>query len=342
MSSMKAFRQFLATRRGLSRSLETVYVLGNESADMDSCCSALVAAYLWDCYAQPKGGTLPLINIPRHDLRLRKDICWLFQSTGIEESQLLFRDDVALTPTSKLFLVDHNSPTNPGKVVAVLDHHASEGAQTNPAPDPFVLSDCGSCMSLVVSWFRGHLPSDFHWDQPLVTLGLAPLLIDTAALTNAKTRPLDQEVARFLRSLGPIVDDFNVLKKQKDSVEGFSSVELLRKDYKQWGRLGISSLPKRFVKIMDAFPDLTSAMHQFRREKDIDLLLVAASGKTNGVYGRELAILGDFDVSMVPTLKLHASYESNDVIFYDQINSEASRKQIAPEFRRVLETKENT
>lgn len=304
---------------------------------MDSCCSAIVASYLWDCYAQPEGGTLPFIDIPRRDLRLRKDISWLFQQTGIDESQLLFRDDVSLNPTSKLFLVDHNAPTNAGQISAVIDHHAAEGPKSDPTPDPFVLSDSGSCISLVISWFRNRLPENFQWDPTLVALGLAPILIDTSALTNSKTRPVDVDIAEFLRSLNPTVDNFKVLKSEKDSVEGFSSIDLLKKDYKQWGSLGISSLPKRFAKILGSFPDLTDAMQQFRKEQGIKILLVAASGKVKQEYGRELAILGDFDVSNVPMLKLQFLHETNGVKFYDQLNSDASRKQIAPEFRRVLE-----
>ncbi|XP_049850798.1 exopolyphosphatase PRUNE1-like [Schistocerca gregaria] len=75
-------------------------VLGNEACDLDSAVSSIALAYLYH-YAYLNAldefefevDVVPLLNINREDLELRKDLVLLFQKVGIDFRYLTFLDD---------------------------------------------------------------------------------------------------------------------------------------------------------------------------------------------------------------------------------------------------------
>lgn len=312
-------------------------VIGNESGDMDSLCSAVAGAYLYHCAFNRS--TVPLFNIPRSDFRLRSDIQWLFESIGIDVGKILFKEDVNFTSDTPLFLVDHNFPIVKGTVEAVIDHHDIEGTQSENA-DPYIREKSGSCMSLIINYFRRHVPEAVFQDEALIKLALAPILLDTQNLTQ-KVEPVDTEVASFLQEKAPQFDSgklFTKAREMKKSTNGFTGLELLKKDYKQWGPLGISSLPITFEKLLSEFPDLPAAMCQWKAERNLDICVAMTNGKVKGTWTRQLAIVKpEFDVvESFPDLEFELKQEIDGVLFFTQNNLSASRKQVAPAFRHFL------
>lgn len=312
-------------------------VVGNESADMDSLCSAVAGAYLYKCaFNRP---TVPLFNIPRKDFALRKDIQWLFESVGITSDTMLFKDEVTLSSETPLFLVDHNFPTVQGTVEAIIDHHDLEGAQPDHA-DPYLREKSGSCVSLIVDYFRERVPESVFDDEAFVHLAMAPILMDTQELTQ-KTESVDKRSAEFLRSKAPQLDTsalFTKVREMKKSIEGLTALDVLNKDYKQWGKLGISSLPITFEKLLVQLPDLPKAMVEWKAERNLDVCVAMTNGKVKGAWTRQLAIVKpDFDVAKsLPDLQLVFKQEIDGVLFFTQENLAASRKQVAPAFRTFL------
>lgn len=312
-------------------------VIGNESGDMDSICSAVVGAYLYNCAFNRT--TVPLFNIPRSDFRLRSDIQWLFDSVGIDTNGILFKEDVNFTSDTPLFLVDHNFPIVKGSVEAVVDHHDIEGSQSENA-DPYIREKSGSCMSLIIDYFCRHVPETVFTDEVLVKLALAPILLDTQNLTQ-KVEPVDTAIASFLQKKAPKLESgelFTTARQMKKSTKGFTALELLKKDYKQWGALGISSLPVTFEKLLTEFPDLPAAMKQWKAERNLDVCVAMTNGKVKGTWKRQLAIVKPpFDVvESFPSLEFVFKQEIDGVLFFNQKNLSASRKQVAPAFREFL------
>ena len=81
---------------GHSKDVLTV-VIGNESADLDSCVSSVIYAYL----ASHLAGSCdfaPVLNLAREDIKLRKEFVLLTNKIGLQPDQLLCRDDF---PTGK-------------------------------------------------------------------------------------------------------------------------------------------------------------------------------------------------------------------------------------------------
>lgn len=333
-----------------------IVVTGNQAADMDSCCSALLTAYLESSITASSTSndskqtitTIPLIDIPRRDLKLRKDIEFVFRNLGIDSEWLLFTDDIPTTqPNTSLFLVDHNSPSINGTVKKVIDHHAIEDPNANlESCDPHILVQSGSCMSAVVNYYaKGayskHTKELFSTDDVLAPLAIAPILQDTSNFTK-KVEDEDRDAVKYLSqfnfNLFSPAQNFATMSSEKSNIEGLSTEDLLRKDYKEWGTIGISSLPKLFKKLLGNpnSEELSLAMKSHAQSNKLDIMVVLGSGSVKKQHVRELAYYGpkDFDVAAeCPDLQLKLRADVDGVKYFDQLNDAASRKQVAPQIR---------
>ena len=81
---------------GLENSSNTSALPPSEYADLDSIASAVAFAYLQSRVAPDRESTayLPLVNIPRADLKLRTDCLWLLTDSGVDVAALAFADEV--------------------------------------------------------------------------------------------------------------------------------------------------------------------------------------------------------------------------------------------------------
>lgn len=153
----------------------TTFVIGNESADLDSCISAIVYAAL----SQVRGSTgrryVPVYNVDRADVILRKELAVLLPRAHLNADDLICRDELPFDlrgQRTTWALVDHNhfrvegfSPSQ-CSIEAVIDHHVDEGLYQSAHPR--VVQACGSCSTLVVAHFRelfGQKRSDELLDQ---------------------------------------------------------------------------------------------------------------------------------------------------------------------------------
>jgi exopolyphosphatase len=187
------------------------------------------------------------------------------EATGSEEviQDLIFMDEIDLPALQQnndlqLILTDHNklSPTlaqlSPA-VTGILDHHKDEILYLDA--EPRVIEVCGSATSLVAeAWETSELAKDgegerFLGDGELGTLMVSAVLLDTINLNPKFERvtPKDEKAAEFL--LGYILKDkagedavdkahflnelFEKLQDAKFDCSGLSSLDLLRKDYKE-------------------------------------------------------------------------------------------------------------
>ncbi|KAK2067043.1 hypothetical protein P8C59_000812 [Phyllachora maydis] len=270
---------FLATARQALHATQTAnssmltFVVGNEAADLDSLCSALVLAYLRTAVHNSAGLHIPLANLPRADLALRPELRVVLGRAGLAPDDLLTLDDLPaaahLPPArTRWLLVDHNALTGPlaargfaARVVGCVDHHDDEGA-VPPAQQgwPRVIETCGSCASLVVrecraAWeeaasrARADDDDDDDVDRALAYVALGPVLADTLALgARDKTTETDAWAVAFLEGLlgtraRPSDHDragylASISRLQRD-LAGLRPRDVLRKDYKRWTEAGL-------------------------------------------------------------------------------------------------------
>ncbi|KAK3115905.1 Exopolyphosphatase [Teratosphaeriaceae sp. CCFEE 6253] len=241
--SRMPIRTFLVTaKRRLQQAIQdrgtASFVVGNESADLDSITCALVYGYLQSSRPQARRDnavTIPVANLPAADLALRPELTALLRHAGIKPGELITLDDLGglPMPLSKTdwTLVDHNALTGvlaqhyASSTTAVLDHHDDESAVQSDA-SPRMIEKAGSCNSLVINYLRAtwdDLSSTSSsvgaanaqcsdgvtddaaytstWDAQVAKLALGSILIDTHNMTDeTKVTEHDKKAVRYLEA----------------------------------------------------------------------------------------------------------------------------------------------
>ncbi|KAM7183400.1 hypothetical protein V8F33_013607 [Rhypophila sp. PSN 637] len=230
-----SLKAFLATARKALASPPTqtsaplTFVLGNESADLDSLCSAVILAY-FRSQIPPHTLHIPLSHLPRADLALRPELNAVLRPAGLTNDDLLTLSDLPGPETlgpenTRWLLVDHNAPTgelaarfmsSQDSLIGCIDHHADEGkipqdVSSRSGGGPRVIEKSGSCMSLVVDHCRStweklssssSSSQDIEIDAQVAHLALGPILIDTTNLTSKdKTTERDISAVKFAESM---------------------------------------------------------------------------------------------------------------------------------------------
>lgn len=237
-------RAFLSeAKQSLSRSLQSKgeqsasFVIGNESADLDSIICALVYGYIQSStpVARTKNKSLvPVTNIPSSELRLRPELRALLIHADLEPSELINLDDlgkiedVLPAENTDWTLVDHNPLQGPlgkhysSRVVGVIDHHEDEGKVRSDAK-PRIIEKTGSCNSHVVNYFRD------TWDfisSSEVDVDVTQGQDDAAVDDTPSTSTLDAQVAKL--ALGTIlIDTVNLTAGSKVTEHDHEAVEYL-------------------------------------------------------------------------------------------------------------------
>lgn len=241
--SMLAFlsraRQTLSKSLANKGNIHTFFVIGNESADLDSITCALLYAYIQSSLAASRKSDkywIPITNIPQQDLSLRPELTALLRHAGVKPKDLITLDDIdgieAKLPAESTdwTLVDHNvlqgelGKHYSTRVVGVIDHHEDEGKAPQDA-SPRLIEKTGSCNSLVVNYCRSawddvsgmatnvgaahgqddRAVDDFAytstWDAQAAKLSLGSILIDTHNLQSEdKTTDHDRKAVKYLEA----------------------------------------------------------------------------------------------------------------------------------------------
>ncbi|KAK4539709.1 hypothetical protein LTR36_010420 [Oleoguttula mirabilis] len=241
--SRMSVRTFLVTakkqlRQALKDNGHASFVIGNESADLDSVTCALVYGYLQSSRPEERRANrllIPVTNIPAADLTLRPELTALLEHAGIKPSELITLDDLGKLPlplsSTSWTLVDHNalqgslSEHYSSSVTAVIDHHDDE-QKVSSESNPRVIEKAGSCSSLVAHYCRetwdaiasasssvgaalgqssdGVVDDAAYtstWDAQVAKLALGSILIDTHNLTDeSKVTDHDRKAVRYLEA----------------------------------------------------------------------------------------------------------------------------------------------
>jgi len=344
-------------------------VLGNESADMDSIVCALVLAY-----SRTKASEnvhVPVINIPRDDMRLRTDVEHLFREVGIDHSKLVFKDEIDLKKKDELsvVLVDHNKLSTEQQdlsdcVVEIIDHHVDENQYTSAKR---LIDKTGSCTTLVAHSILNDdaQKSVLLQNKSACYLLTATILLDTVNHDENQKRSTDKDKTatkqlghRWTKS--ELDDLYEQLKRAKFDQYKLSSQDLLRRDYKQWTlqsvELGISSTGLRLETWIDRDGKaILDDLKAYKQNVNCDVLIVMPSFfediNDDGSFRRQLLIYSDdkelqrflverlHDSSrslQLEPLALESAELSSEVAAFAQNNITVSRKKLQPMLAEIL------
>lgn len=303
------------------------FVIGNQSADLDSITCALVYGCLKSNTSQARNGDkyiIPVTNIPSSELRLRPELTALLKHADLKPSDLVTLDDVgnlheSLPPEkTDWVLVDHNALLGElgehysERVVGVIDHHDDEGKVPQNA-EPRIIEKTGSCNSHVVNYCRdawGSISSSedetAKIDAQLAKLALGAILIDTVNLeAEAKVTEHDRKAVDYLKSkinLGSRNFDpdafFTEINNAKSNLDSLTLEEILRKDYKQWDesslKLGISSCVRSISYLQEKTPSSSSflsSIQKYAQSEGVDLYAIMTAHNEGDSFTRQLLLL---------------------------------------------------
>lgn len=369
-TSLAGFLGFLKSsyiREQLARGDVLNIVCGNQSCDMDSVMSALTYAY-YSYLKRPEQPIIPVLNIPKEDLKLRKDIIYvLSKKANISQGDnlLFFIKDIANYKQEKKLnihavLVDHNKLEGEAElvvdeIVGIIDHHEDSGTSRDSIikyHGPDIIKVTGSCSSLITNYWARQLNNDLSAMKNTVELSLAAVLIDTNNFQYKVEAP-DEEAFRIYKSqLSPtysLEKYFDEIKKEKNNLDGLSISDLLRKDYKQFEfggyRVGMSAIVKPTSWLIEQYgaDEIVHDCNEYSREMEVLILLTSFMEKGN--FHRELVIVtknnqlqSQILKGIESPLKLEALQETGfGYTVYNQKNTESSRKQVAPAVKNAIE-----
>lgn len=371
-------------------------VTGNQSADMDSVVCAITYSFFYAQAFPHEQPLLPLINISKDELKLRRDIVLLLQSHSISEEDLFFLEDVlefVKRPSAQVevVLVDHCNlqgeiltklyEDKRLTVTGIIDHHEDEQVFKNA--DPRVIRPNGSCTSLVFNYWYHQLKGNIEAEPVLLLLG--PLLIDTANMTQ-KVELGDVEAFSHYQEIlkntsaalettlaipGVLtVDSFYAkLKEAKKDMEGFTLYDILRKDYKQFtfvsksgnkASIGFSSVGKGMAWLTKQFSaeEFDRSYTQMLETFNLDVIIMTTSftRKDTNQHAREFCYYSTNQAfedmaKYAATLKLDSNLYLGDATasviegvkgknlfrVYNQTNVAATRKQVVPVVKSIIE-----
>jgi exopolyphosphatase len=328
------------TSSGSSRAAPTdpiTLVIGNESADLDSLCSALLLAYFRSHTPPHYRLHVPLANLYRADLALRPELAAVLGHADLKPEDLLTLSDLPGQQSgTRVVLVDHNALTGTLRndlgresVVGCVDHHDDEGeVPVDCGDEPRIIRKCGSCMSLVVEHAKpvweelAKTPEAAAWNAQLARVALGPVLTDTTKLQSKdKTTETDVWAVEFAEAMmhdGAGYDRdtyFREISDLKEDLSRLSHRDILRKDYKEWTdgglTLGTSSVVQDVHYLLDKSgqDEFLTAVEDWATEKTLDLAAVLTTSHPDGKFARDLLIWAFGDKGVETAKAFVAKYE---------------------------------
>lgn len=299
--------------------------------------------------------SLPLLQCPREDFALRTDAAWLFGQLNLDPSQLLFFEEVmhVLQQLKKVYvtLVDHATLAKPlceltnVEVVEIIDHH-SVPREIFGENCCVVVEPVGSCATLVAKKLLG--VEGYAVPVAIATLLLGAILLDTVGLDREKGRTTDkdEETARQLTSFTsmPQTELYEGLLSSRFSIDGLSSLQLLRKDLKcavaGGYQLGFSSVTCQLNKFLER-EGVEGDMQALCKTQGLSVLLLLGVWQTGDSISRQIAIFQPEGLDLADALA--SILERDEVLNCQQVvascspcillnhgNTKLSRKYIMP------------
>lgn len=349
---LKAFLNEAKSR--LFNQEQVVFVVGNESADLDSVASALSLAYLWRRIDDK--ALVPVVNNRKEVLCMRGEIIYALSQVQLSLDDLLYAD--SLPKQFEAVLVDHNEPSCKWedydfKVHAVIDHHVDGGLFRDA--NSRSVQVCASTCSLVAELCKD---GELEVIRPLIETAL---VFDTVNWTWRVTEfdiQIGQKLFQVADKEALHESCMNIMRGIENALIDESQIDpflLLFKDYKSYKCLDIAygisvaHIPLQGISQGDASLFSKSVVERFMREEHHHIFAIITAVREPGQYSfyQEFALFSRCQVRfgkliefLTEPLQLVSRYfESGDQLtfgFFDLRNLEYSRKKIAPMMHRYL------
>lgn len=256
-----------------------VYVIGHKSPDTDTVCSAIAYARLLE---QLGFDAEPVISgTPNNETK------YALSEAKTEIPAVL--DNAA---GKNIFLVDHSEylQSVPGMdeahIVGILDHHGVGSVSTGHQ----IVYDARPIGSTATIVWLDYLNYGLEYDSNTAYLMLCAILSDTANLTGTTTTDADRKAVETLAEAAGVSDVdslYRNLYKELLSYEGFTDLEILFSDYKEYEAYGVTF----GIGIVNAIDEesaaalasrMKSALPEGFKSREVGLMYAGISIRENG------------------------------------------------------------
>lgn len=301
------------------------------------------------------------MNCKKVELPLKTEVTYWLKKNEIDPVNLVCRDEILMSNNIENFiLVDHHVSPYHEKVIGVIDHRPfDESANLVDECNKNIL-EVGSCASLILEAIKkdnDKVPSE------ILKLLYGPIVLDTINFSKDadKVRPLDYEMAEFIERSLKIenIDEtrrkiFDELVFARADISALDSLQLLSKDLKIISnsssrcRVAIPGVQVfEYVKM----PNAEESVNIFAEKENIDVVILMGMKPVGNTVERMLGVINiknknlyDAIVNLVnnmknPELNLQKKTDINFMggDFFYQGNVKASRKQILPIIKEILD-----
>ncbi|XP_021823695.1 exopolyphosphatase PRUNE1-like isoform X1 [Prunus avium] len=226
-------------------------VMAQDGPDVGSIASTITYAfYLNEARKSDQICTVPVINMKRLDIRSQAELKWLLDSCQIDQSSLIFVDEIDLSyydlfGSLKVVLLNGNklpAKQEALKQAVVEIFNCKEGESVYPWVKTITIAEKqdSSCCTLVAEKFALISP-EILAGQGFSRLLLAAILLDSANLCSPQCSLKDKYMATLLiHGSGRFGCNglYQLLRYKMYDVSDLKVADILRKDFKKWTRVG--------------------------------------------------------------------------------------------------------
>ena len=269
--------EFLNMLKSLDWGMDTTFVYGHKTPDVDAVCSSLAYAKLmrtlgYNCKAKLSGD-------------INRETAYIADVFGFALPEL--KSSVA--PKTRLILTDHTDyaqcvdGAKEAIVLQKIDHHVEGDIKDSGIP--YVRREMiGATCTIIYEMYR---ELGVSIDDETARILLAGLLSDTRNLTKAATRLEDSVTWEALVSQLHLEDKVAEISHQMSEASnnyfGMSDSEIFLSDYKGYDMggkaIGIGSLDCQASEMEDFINRMLAVMPQVMRDKKLDMLFAKIDNK---------------------------------------------------------------
>lgn len=309
---------------------------------------------------------IPIINCKKVELPLKTEVTYWLRKHEIELENLICRDEIDVEQKVENFvLVDHHVSQYHEKIISAIDHRLFDKSSQLNEECVVNIQEVGSCATLVAETIKDDLSLDgiTEDDKELFHLLYGAIVLDTINFSREadKVRELDFEMAAMIEKLVCFEDVMNTRKRIFDElvevradISALDSLQILSKDLK------IISNKNSAIRValpgvnVFQYIDMTNAVESiniFAESEQIDVVVLMGMKPIENTVERQIGVINIKNkplyndilntVKSMNNPQLQLNFQPNlqflDGEFFIQENVKASRKQILPVIKKLLE-----
>ncbi len=257
----------------------TVYVVGHQSPDSDTVCSAVAYARFLNLLGyHAKAAVTGEIN---------RETAYILTAAGAEVPPVL--EDAS---GENIFLVDHSEYAqaveglSDAHIVGIIDHHGV-GTVTTGHQVIYEAKPIGSTATII--WLD-YLNFGLEIDRSTAHLMLGAVLSDTDGLTGSTVTEADRQAVSELTKLAGVNDVqafYKAIHAEKLSYEGMTAEEILFSDYKEYEANGttfgiglVNAIDEETAKALAE--RMKEVLPEAYKTRNVDLLYASVGIRENG------------------------------------------------------------